>query len=160
MPIDPNFPKNQKILGKIIHTDGQHFHYRWGPGRLADASENEEVKAAYAARGEQIVPVGISGTMTAIDWDVCISDGSCIESCPVQVYQWYRTENDIPAIEMINTQSSGTGSTVKEDRKDRTDKPDPIREHDCIWCMACVAVCPVEAVKVEQSNEKYHQNVE
>ena len=29
-------------------------------------------------------------------------------------------------------------------------------EHDCIWCMACVSVCPPQAIKVDQSNLEHH----
>ncbi|MFZ0894474.1 MAG: ferredoxin family protein [Candidatus Nitrosopolaris sp.] len=68
----------------------------WGPGNPSDASSNEEVRAAYAARNEELVPVGVHGTMVAVDWDSCIADGSCIEACPGNVFQWYRTENDVP----------------------------------------------------------------
>ena len=32
--------------------------------------------------------------------------------------------------------------------KDRTDKCDPIREADCIFCNACVTACPVSAISV------------
>jgi ferredoxin len=32
-----------------------------------------------------------------------------------------------------------------------------IREHDCIWCMACVSVCPTGAIKVDQSNFEFHE---
>jgi hypothetical protein len=46
MPIDPEFPKNQQVIGKHSHSDGQHFHFVWGPGRTAEAAENEEVKKA------------------------------------------------------------------------------------------------------------------
>ena len=80
--------------------------------------------------------------MVAVDWDSCVADGACIEACPVQVFQWYRTEQDVPPSKMVNETSAGTGSTVKEERKDYTDKADPVREHDCIWCMACVSVLP------------------
>jgi hypothetical protein len=30
----------------------------WGPGRLGEAAENEHVKSAYEARGEELVPLG------------------------------------------------------------------------------------------------------
>jgi NAD-dependent dihydropyrimidine dehydrogenase PreA subunit len=140
-----------------MHSDGEHFHFVWGTGRLAEAAENEDVKAAYAARGEKIVPLGVHGTMVALDFDSCIADGACIEACPVQVFQWYRTETDVPAIDMTNATSAGTGSTFKEERKDYTDKSDRIREHDCIWCMACVSVCPTQAIKVDQSNLEFHE---
>jgi ferredoxin len=54
-------------------------------------------------------------------------------------------------------ESSGTGSSAKEERLDLTDKADPIREHDCIWCIACVSVCPPQAVKVEERNLQFHE---
>jgi len=136
MPIDPEFPRNHQVIGKHSNSDGQNYHFVWGPGRLADAAENEDVKAAYAARNEEIVPIGIHGTMVAVDWDCCIADGSCIDVCPVKLYEWYRTGNDIPAIDMTNVISNGMGSTDKEGRSDYTDKSEPIRERDCIYCMA------------------------
>ncbi|MGI0039944.1 MAG: 4Fe-4S dicluster domain-containing protein, partial [Nitrososphaera sp.] len=80
MPIDPDFPRNHQTIGKITHTDGEHFHFFWGPGKAAEAAENEDVKHAYEARGEELVPLGVSGTMVAIDWDSCVADGACIEA--------------------------------------------------------------------------------
>jgi NAD-dependent dihydropyrimidine dehydrogenase PreA subunit len=158
MPIDPGFPKNHQAVGKHRHSDGQHFHFVWGPGRLAEAAENEQVQKAYESRGEKIVPLGVHGTTVAIDWDSCVADGACIEACPVQVYQWYRSEQDVPAADMKNATSAGTGDDRSRDgRKDYTDKSDPIRDYDCIWCMACVSVCPTQAVKVDQSNVQYHE---
>ena len=164
MPIPENFPEGLKPLGKISISDGN-FHLMWGPGRTknADGSQVEsladaEVVAAYAARKEEQVPLGISGTMVAVDWDSCIADGACIEACPVQVFQWYRTEKDIPAKDVVGQTFEGTGKDVKDERKDLTDKADPIREHDCIWCMACVSVCPPQAIIVDQSNLEAHEN--
>ena len=158
MPIAENFPEGLKPIAKISHSDGEHFHWVWGPGRSdAEASKNEDVQKAYAARGENQVSLGISGTMVAVDWDSCVADGACIEACPVQVFQWYRTEKDIPATQAINETFEGTGSSIKDERKDYTDKADPIREHDCIWCMACVSVCPPQAIKVEQTNQEFHE---
>ena len=157
MPIEETFPKGYEVTGKIKHIDGEHFHFVWGPGKVAEAAENHEVLAAYEAHGEKLEPLGVSGTMVAVDWDSCVADGACIEACPVQVFQWYRTEKDIPGKQAINETFAGTGSYVKEERKDYTDKADPIREHDCIWCMACVSVCPPQAVKVDQSNLEFHE---
>ena len=51
MPIDPDFPKNHEVNGKIQLDDGEHFHFMWGPGKLQEAAENEEGNAAYAAKG-------------------------------------------------------------------------------------------------------------
>ena len=162
MPIAENFPEGLKPTGKINLDDGN-FHIMWGPGKTTntDGSQVEtladaDVVAAYAARGEEQVPLGVSGTMVAVDWDSCVADGACIEACPVQVFQWYRTEKDIPAKDVVGQTFAGTGSDVKDERKDLTDKADPIREHDCIWCMACVSVCPPVAIKVDQSNVEKH----
>ena len=158
MPIAENFPEGLKPLGKISDGEG-HFHIMWGPGRSdAEAFSDADVKAAYEARGEEQVPLGVSGTMVAVDWDSCVADGACIEACPVQVFQWYRTEKDIPAKDVVGQTFAGTGSDVKDERKDLTDKADPIREHDCIWCMACVSVCPPQAIKVDQSNVEKHES--
>jgi len=157
MPIDLDFPKNHQVIGKHEHADGEHFHFVWGPGKTAEAAEDENVKKAYEERGEEIVPLGVHGTMVAIDWDSCIADGACLESCPVQVFEWYRTAVDVPAKDLLTTKSPGTGTTAKDQRLDYTDKADPIREHDCIWCMACVSVCPPQAVKVDQSNLEFHE---
>ena len=163
MPIPENFPEGMEPLGKISDPDGN-FHFMWGPGRTtnADGSQveslaNTDVRAAYEARGEQHVPLGVSGTTVAVDWDSCVADGACIEACPVQVFQWYRTEKDIPAKDITGQTFEGIGSSVKDERKDFTDKADPIREHDCIWCMACVSVCPPQAIKVDQSNMEAHE---
>jgi len=163
MPIAENFPEGLKAMGKISISDGN-FHLMWGPGKTtntdgskAEASVDADVVAAYAARKEEIVPLGVSGTAVAVDWDSCIADGACIEACPVQVFQWYRTEKDIPAKDVVGQTFEGTGSDVKDERKDLTDKADPIREHDCIWCMACVSVCPPQAIKVDQANMEAHE---
>ncbi len=157
MPIAENFPEGLKPIGKINHSDGDHFHWIWGPGRAdGEASKDENVIKAYEARGETQVPLGVSGTSVAVDWDSCVADGACIEACPVQVFQWYRTEKDIPAEKCNGETFEGIGSTVKDERKDYTDKADPILEHDCIWCMACVSVCPPQAIKVDQGNVDAH----
>lgn len=157
MPIAEDFPAGLEPQGKINHSDGEHYHVIWGPGRTnQEAANNDEVKAAYASHGEELVPLGVSGTMVAVDWDSCVADGACIEACPVQVFQWYRTEKDIPAKDVVGQTFEGSGSTEKDQRKDYSDKADPVREHDCIWCMACVSVCPPQAIKVDQSNQEHH----
>ena len=96
MPIAENFPEGLEPIGKIHHVDGQ-FHFMWGPGKTnntdgskAEVFEDQAVVDAYKARGEEQVPLGVSGTMVAVDWDSCVADGACIEACPVQVFQWYR----------------------------------------------------------------------
>jgi NAD-dependent dihydropyrimidine dehydrogenase PreA subunit len=121
MPIDAAFPKNHRVIDKHKHSDGQHFHLVWGSGG-ADAetsSTNSDVQGAYKARREEYSsPIGMHGTMVPVDWDSCIPDSACIEAYAVQVVEWYRTENDVPGVEMANATTAGIGSTVKEGRKD------------------------------------------
>jgi NAD-dependent dihydropyrimidine dehydrogenase PreA subunit len=82
----------------------------WGPGRSnTESSSNEQVQESYKTRGEEYVPLGVYGTFAGMDWDSCIADGACIEACPVQVFQWYRSEHDLPAVEMRNATSASIG---------------------------------------------------
>jgi NAD-dependent dihydropyrimidine dehydrogenase PreA subunit len=66
--------------------------------------------------------LGIQGTYVGVDWDSYIADGACIEACPVQVFQWYRSEQDLPAAEMVDVTSVGIGENHDRDgRQDYTD---------------------------------------
>ena len=57
MPIAENFPEGLKPIGKIKHSDGENFHWVWGPGRTdGQAFKNEDVVNAYAKHGEEQVP--------------------------------------------------------------------------------------------------------
>ncbi len=101
--IDPDFEKNRKVVEK--HAD----HDVWGP-----------VEAPKV--------LGIHGTTVAVDFDICIADGACIDACPVEVFEWLDTP----------------GSPASEK------KADPVREKDCVLCMACESECPVQAVKITE----------
>ena len=87
--------------------------------------------------------LGIHGTHVAVDWDSCIADGACMDVCPVEVFEW-----------LLSPGTWGTGKdkivekSGEEWDKLRTDKCDPIRESDCIDCMACETACPVLAIKI------------
>ena len=127
MPIAENFPEGLKPVGKISHSDGEHFHIMWGPGRGdAETASNDDVQAAYKARGETHEPLGVSGTMVAVDWDSCVADGACIDACPVGVYEFFDTP--------------GNAASDK--------KPLMSKEPDCIFCLACEGVCPPKAIKI------------
>ena len=78
MPIDAEFPKNHQVIGNYINNDAGCHHFIWGPSKLTDAAENEHVKDAYQVRGEELVPLGVHGTMVAVDWDSCVANGACI----------------------------------------------------------------------------------
>jgi NAD-dependent dihydropyrimidine dehydrogenase PreA subunit len=147
-----------KPKGQTNHADGENFHYIWGEGRSDGAAfSNEDVKAAYAERGEEQVPLGIHGTTVAVDWDSCVAAGSCMSVCPVQTFQWFRTEKDIPATSAMGETFEGTGLTEQDERLDYTDKSQPIREHDCTICMACQEICPEGAILIESANQEWHE---
>ena len=96
MPIDPNFQAN----------------------RVATTFENLKVWKSKTSN------LGIYGTNVAVDFDLCVGDGACIEVCPTNVFDW-----------------QGAG----EDRKAL-----PSRERDCIYCFGCEAVCPKFAIRVSK----------
>ncbi|MGB0855494.1 MAG: 4Fe-4S dicluster domain-containing protein [Nitrosopumilus sp.] len=161
MPIDEKFVENLEVVGKTSHGDGENKHFIWGKGRTdGEAFSNDDVKAAYEARGEEQVPLGIHGTTVAVDWDSCVAAGSCMSVCPVQTFQWYRTEQDIPAASCLDATFEGTGLTEQDERLDYTDKSQPIREHDCTQCMACQEACPTHAILIEPSYQEYHEKAD
>jgi NAD-dependent dihydropyrimidine dehydrogenase PreA subunit len=71
---------------------------------------------------------GIHGTTVAVDWDVCTGDGICIDVCPVSLFDW----------------ADAKGHPTSEK------KSDPVREPDCIKCLACETQCPTQAIKITQ----------
>ena len=141
MPIDPNFPKNHQVVEKFKDPLSDNYYLIWGPGHLAEAAADPKVKSDYQAVTEEIKPLGVHGTFVAVDWDSCVADGICLLSCPVKVFEWYKNP----------------GETGRNDRKDFTDKASPVKEANCIWCMACVEVCPTKAIKVDQTNLEIHE---
>lgn len=101
MPIDPGFK------GKRQKVDTHAGHDVWGPV-------------------EPPAKLGIHGSRVAVDFDVCTGDGTCMDVCPVGVFEWF------------NTPGHPTSSR----------KADPARESECIYCLACESVCPAQAIKV------------
>lgn len=65
---------------------------------------------------------GIFGTEVAVDFDLCVGDGACIEVCPVNVFEWQ-------------------GEGIRR-------KALPSRDRDCIYCFGCEAVCPKFAIRI------------
>ena len=78
MPIKEDFCRgDKKPIGKIVYSDGEYFHWVWPsqagePGNDLDASKDEKVLADYKKHGEKMEKLGITGTMVANDWDVCV----------------------------------------------------------------------------------------
>jgi|SRR5579885_1432222 NAD-dependent dihydropyrimidine dehydrogenase PreA subunit len=88
---------------------------------------------------------GVHGTTVAVDWENCIADGVCMDVCPVFVFEW-----------ALNPGQAGTGKDkpveqgTPEWEQYRCDKSDPVRENDCIFCMACETSCPTQCIKITQ----------
>lgn len=101
MPIDPDFQKNRPKAGE------HQGHAVWGPV-------------------EAPAKLGIHGTSVAVDWELCSGEGTCLDVCPVNVFDW--------------AESKGHPASEK--------KSDPAREADCIQCMACEVQCPTQAIKI------------
>lgn len=94
MPIDPNF---QAQRHRELHGDVK----VWTDGNST---------------------LGIYGTSVAVDFDICVGDGACIDVCPANVFEWY-----------------GEGAHRKAM---------PAHESNCTYCYGCEAVCPKFAIRV------------
>jgi NAD-dependent dihydropyrimidine dehydrogenase PreA subunit len=62
-----------------------------------------------------------------VDWEKCDGDGVCADVCPVEVFE-----------------------IQKLDEYPDNEKSVPVREEECILCMACVTSCPTEAITVDE----------
>lgn len=127
MPIDPDYKS------KLQKTGMHHQHDVWGEKAerpLDMAGYEAQIKANIERDGY----TGIHGSVVAVDFDLCIADGACLPVCPVAVFEWLKKPGD----------------STKDGKLDESDKSDPIREADCIFCMACETVCPTVAIKIYQ----------
>src|SRR5258708_24380869 len=114
-PIDPDFMKHRTVVGK---GEGGAYDI-WGPV-------------------EPPTKLGIHGTAVAVDYDLCIADGACIDACPVNVFDWQESPCN----------------------PDSTKKARPIRENVCIFFSSCEIVCPVLSIKITiSSNIPYHNHI-
>jgi NAD-dependent dihydropyrimidine dehydrogenase PreA subunit len=102
MPIDVDFENTRERVGE------ENGVAVWGP---VDPPET----------------LGIHGTHVAVDYDLCVGDGACLEDCPVDVFTWVDSPGH-PESEV---------------------KAEPTHEEQCIDCMLCVNVCPVDAIDVD-----------
>ncbi|MHA1950022.1 MAG: 4Fe-4S dicluster domain-containing protein [Candidatus Thorarchaeota archaeon] len=67
----------------------------------------------------------IHGQIVGVDMSLCFGCEKCITACPTNVFTYW-TDNE--------------GKEVV----------DPIREANCILCLVCEIVCPVEAISIEK----------
>ena len=129
-PIDPDFLRKPEEYPVTSECNG---HKVLGEGKARPDQEGRPYPTAF----------GVHGTHVAVDWESCIADGACMDVCPVDVFEWY-----------LNPGQKGEGKDqilaagTPEWQQFRTDKCDPLREKDCIDCMACETACPVLAIKI------------
>ncbi|MFW9980641.1 MAG: ferredoxin family protein [Candidatus Thorarchaeota archaeon] len=67
----------------------------------------------------------IHGSIVGVDLSLCFGCEKCITACPTNVFSCW-TDGDERVV------------------------VDPIRESDCILCLICEIVCPVEAISIER----------
>jgi len=89
-------------------------------------ASGHKIKIFGQRKGNEVL--GIWGEFVSVDYDICIGDGACIDACPVKVFEW--------------AEFKGNPSSEK--------KPLMAREPDCIFCLACENVCPVQAIKISK----------
>jgi len=99
LAIDPDFRKKRKKAGKEAGIA------IWGPVNPPDK-------------------LGIRGSAVGVDWDICSGCGTCLEVCPMNVYEWRETP----------------GHPTSEK------KAFPARERDCVQCLKCETQCPDQAI--------------
>lgn len=98
------------------------------PSAPYTVATNNNVIKTWGRVGTDNNTLGVWGEFVAVDFDICVADGACIDACPVGVYEWFDTPGN-PASEK---------------------KPLMAREPDCIFCLACEGVCPPQAIKIFQ----------
>lgn len=109
------------------------------PNFAQDAESGKHIEHSVRREKKEENKLGIHGTEVAIDFDLCISDGICLQVCPVNVFDW---------VSIKSGEFKGMNDLKPE--KESEWKADPHREKDCIFCMACQSVCPVQAVLITQ----------
>ena len=69
-------------------------------------------------------------SIVKVDWKKCNGSATCVGVCPVNVYEMQNL-SDYP----------------------NSPKSVPVREKDCILCLACVTSCPTQAIDVHEKAE-------
>lgn len=83
--------------------------------------------------------LGIHGKAVGVDFELCIADGICLQVCPTNVFDWMNKDS-----------GELKGQSELKPEKNSGWKADPTREKDCIFCRACEAVCPTQAILITQ----------
>jgi NAD-dependent dihydropyrimidine dehydrogenase PreA subunit len=67
----------------------------------------------------------IHGDIVGVDFTLCYGCEKCITACPTNVFVAFTDEREMSVV-------------------------DPLNESDCILCLVCEIVCPVEAISIEK----------
>jgi len=68
----------------------------------------------------------IHGYVVGVDFSVCYGCEKCVHACPTNVFIMMQDESERLVV-------------------------DPVREDDCILCLVCEIVCPVEAISIQRA---------
>ncbi|MFW9964451.1 MAG: ferredoxin family protein [Candidatus Sifarchaeia archaeon] len=69
----------------------------------------------------------IHGHLVGVDFSLCYGCEKCIDACPTNVFVLIQDESEHLVV-------------------------DPAREEDCILCLVCEIVCPVQAISLESAS--------
>jgi formate hydrogenlyase subunit 6/NADH:ubiquinone oxidoreductase subunit I len=67
----------------------------------------------------------IHGNIVGVDFSLCYGCEKCIAACPTHVFVIFTDEKKRAVV-------------------------DPLNESDCIFCLVCEIVCPVDAISIDQ----------
>jgi NAD-dependent dihydropyrimidine dehydrogenase PreA subunit len=69
----------------------------------------------------------IHGNIVGVDFSLCYGCEKCITACPTKVFVPFFDKRDISVV-------------------------DPLNESECILCLVCEIVCPVEAISIKSES--------
>lgn len=69
----------------------------------------------------------IHGNIVGVDFTLCYGCEKCITACPTNVFVPFTVERVVSVV-------------------------DPVNESDCILCLVCEIVCPVEAISIKSES--------
>jgi len=93
MPVQEDFCKDKEPIGKIMHSDGENFHFVWPSQGLVEASKDSNVTV-------------IDSKYTALGNLICANDKGAIVS-PLISKEYLKTIEDALGVEAIQKKVAG-----------------------------------------------------
>ena len=119
-PVESTEDEAEEDEGEIEIPDGAKpgpidVEYKSKMKPSASYAAPEHTIKTWGRKGTSNGIMGVWGEFVSVDYDICVADGGCIEACPVNVYEWFDTHQEI----------------LHQRRK-----PLMSKEPDCIFCLA------------------------